>query len=94
MKAIIDGITIEGTPAEIDEYSRIQYEKSHSKPFKQVYPIYSRSVDKMQKLPFINDGKCPNDGHACFCTGACNGHKSTVDQMYTLVDQGYSAIRE
>lgn len=75
MKAIINGITIEGTPQEIMEYQRLN---------DQVKPKATDSAfNPWQYKPQITSGgttnKCNNLGIGCFCTGQCG--TSAISKM-------------
>ncbi|MDG0791930.1 hypothetical protein OMP38_14515 [Cohnella ginsengisoli] len=63
MKATINGVTVEGTPQEINEYMRLREEKN------------TQNTDwiKKQLEGAITGRKCPNAPYPCNCSGACNG---------------------
>jgi hypothetical protein len=58
MKATINGVTVEGTPQEIFDLMCRSGDAGYLRNSKQ-----SDSVRP----------KCPNEGQACYCTGACVG---------------------
>ena len=86
MKATINGITIDGTPAEIAEYQRLMELKM--KPMVQYMPpLYKSPTDATGK------GKCPNEGHACFCTGACTSNGATTNaRPMVFVGRSYNEM--
>lgn len=72
MKATINGIAVEGTPQEIMEFQRLQNEKMGIKPFQP----FSDQFKYQTMITSIGTGatkknSCPNNGLACYCTGAC-----------------------
>lgn len=65
MKATINGVIVEGTPEEIAKYKELQ-----TVEVKTLFKLHST----------INDNpKCPNEGKACYCTGACMGGNGTAN---------------
>jgi hypothetical protein len=62
MKAIINGISVEGTPQEIMDYKKLE-ESNKSK----------EAISKLCNWPpyVAPEVKCPNDGKPCYCKGAC-----------------------
>lgn len=74
MRATINGITLEGTPEEIAEYTSIQAKQQMTKP---IYDQVPNASWWLNIKPVITSGEtnskksCPSMGQPCYCTGAC-----------------------
>lgn len=80
MKATINGITVEGTPAEIVEYRKVcelQQKQPSQTQSDLLQPYFLKEYNdtvrkKMEGWFTVNQGKkCTGP---CYCTGACMGH--------------------
>lgn len=76
MRAVIAGITVEGTPEELAKYQKelddMRRNGVHIKP-----PL--GSIPKWLLIEMDNaKSKCPNEGKPCYCTGACMGQNGTA----------------
>jgi hypothetical protein len=79
MKAIINGLTVEGTPQELADYQKIMDDMRrqgiHIKPPLGEKPLWV----KMGEPTLYPTKKC---GHLCNCTGACYATEKLFDSVY------------
>lgn len=74
MKAIINGISIEGTPQEVAQYQKEMDDMRRKGVY--IKPPLGKAPE------WIKQSKCTNEGKPCYCTGECMGTGS-ADINYT-----------
>lgn len=81
MMATINGVTVMGTPEEINTLLKLQQDNGKTK---------SATADvnwmklQTQTMSGTYTHKCPNEGQVCFCTGACMGMKQDTNVFMKL----------